>query len=129
LKALEVGVDIFCSADIEKLRDKAKKLGALFIKLLNEKCSQYEFEIISPIEDNLRGGHVSLSHKNGYAIMQAVKEKGLIGDFRAPSVLRFGITPLYMTYENIYEAIEIISKVMDSKEWDNPEYMVRAEVT
>ncbi|MBT6466151.1 MAG: kynureninase [Kordiimonadaceae bacterium] len=129
LKALEVGVDIFCSADIEKLRDKAKKLGALFIKLLNEKCSQYEFEIISPIEDNLRGGHVSLSHKNGYAIMQAVKEKGLIGDFRAPSVLRFGITPLYMTYENIFEAIEIISKVMDSKEWDNPEYMVRAEVT
>jgi len=129
LKALEVGVDIFCSADMNELRNKAKKLGSLFINLLNEKCDQFGFEIMSPTNDDLRGGHVSICHENGYAIMQAIKEKGLIGDFRAPDVLRFGITPLYMTYENIYDAVEIIREVMQTKAWDRAEYMTQADVT
>lgn len=129
LKALEIGVDIFCSVDINQLRNKANKLGSTFIDLLNEKCEPYGFDIISPTNDNLRGGHVSICHKNGYAIMQAIKEKGLIGDFRAPDVLRFGITPLYMTYENIYDAVDIISDVMKTDAWNKPEYMTQAEVT
>ena len=61
--------------------------------------------------------------------MQAAKDKGLIGDFRAPDVLRFGITPLYMTYRNIYDAVEIISNVMETKAWNQPEYLKQAAVT
>ena len=129
LKALENGVDMFCSVDIYQLRNKAKKLGAVFIELLNEKCGPYGFKIISPIDDDQRGGHVSICHENGYAIMQAAKDKRLIGDFRAPDVLRFGITPLYMTYRNIYDAVEIISNVMETKAWNQPEYLKQAAVT
>ena len=129
LKALEVGVDIFCDADMNQLRYKAKKLASTFIALLNDRCDQYGFKIIGPDNDDLRGGHVSICHENGYAIMQAIKDRGLIGDFRAPDVLRFGITPLYMTFQNIYDAVEIISDVMRTEAWDNPAYMTQAEVT
>jgi len=97
--------------------------------LLNEKCEPYGFDIISPTNDDLRGGHVSICHKNGYAIMQAIKDKGLIGDFRTPDVLRFGITPLYMTYKNIYDAVDIINEVMLTQAWNKPEYRTQAEVT
>ena len=61
--------------------------------------------------------------------MQAAKDKGLIGDFRAAHVLRYGITPLYMTYRNIYDAVEIISNVMETKAWNQPEYLKQAAVT
>ena len=129
LTALEIGVDIFCEVDPHQLRKKAQRLGSLFISLMQEKCGHYGFKIISPIDDELRGGHVSLSHENGYAIMQAVKAMGLIGDFRAPDVLRFGITPLYLRYEDIYEAVDIIETVMNTKAWNNEEFKCRADVT
>jgi kynureninase len=114
---------------MNQLRYKAKKLASTFIALLNDRCDQYGFKIIGPDNDDLRGGHVSICHENGYAIMQAIKDRGLIGDFRAPDVLRFGITPLYMTFQNIYDAVEIISDVMRTEAWDNPAYMTQAEVT
>ena len=126
---LEIGVDIFCEVDQHLLRKKAQRLGALFITLMQEKCGDYGFEIISPVEDELRGGHVSLSHENSYEIMQALKAMGLIGDFRAPDVMRFGITPLYLRYEDIYDAVGIISTVMKTKAWDNEEFKHRADVT
>ena len=129
LTVLEIGVDIFCEVDQHLLRKKAQRLGALFITLMQEKCGDYGFEIISPVEDELRGGHVSLSHENSYEIMQAVKAMGLIGDFREPDVMRFGITPLYLKYEDIYDAVGIIETVMKTKAWDNEEFRLRADVT
>lgn len=129
ITALECGVDLFCEADFAEIRRKAMALGALFIRRMDERCAGHGFQLISPRDDTLRGGQVSYAHPQGYGIMQALKEKDVIGDFRAPDVLRFGITPLYLRYCDIYSAVEILHEIMETRAWDDPKYKLRAAVT
>ncbi len=129
LTALECGIDLFCRADMREVRKKAVRLGDLFIALMEQKCGAFGFELISPSDGNERGSQISYQHEKGYEIMQALKEREVIGDFRAPDVLRFGLTPLYLRYQDIYDAVEIIRQVMDLQAWNRPEYKVRAAVT
>jgi kynureninase len=129
LCALEVGVDIMARANIRKIREKSKKMGDLFIAAVEQKCNDYGFAIVSPRNADQRGSQVSLSHENGYAIIQALIERGVIGDFRAPEILRFGLTPLYLRYVDVWDAVETLSEIMTKEIWKAPKYHVRAAVT
>jgi kynureninase len=129
LTALECGVDLFATADMALVRQKAMRLGDLFIRLMEDACADYGFQLASPRDAAQRGSQVSFVHEHGYAIMQELKVRGVIGDFRAPNVLRFGLTPLYLRYQDVYDAVSIIRDIMETSAWDKPEYQVRAPVT
>jgi kynureninase len=129
LCALEVGVDIMARADINTIREKSKKMGDVFIALAEQKCGGYGFGIASPRNAENRGSQVSLTHQNGYAIMQALIARGVIGDFRAPDILRFGFTPLYLRYVDVWDAVDILADIMANEVWQDPKYVVRAAVT
>ncbi len=129
LSVLEVGVDIMAQADMSDIRRKSSKMGDLFIQLLDEKCKDYGFEIVSPRDANVRGSQVSMKHDNGYAIVQALIARGVIGDFRAPDIMRFGFTPLYLRYIDIWNMVEILVEIMETNEWQKPEYSKVAAVT
>ena len=127
--ALEVGVDLMLRADMAELRCKSVALGDLFIQLMEERCGEFGFELISPRESALRGSQVAYAHPNSYEMMQALIARDVIGDFRAPDVMRFGLTPLYLRYADVAEAVERLRAICLSREWDRPEYRTRAAVT
>ncbi|RVT93529.1 kynureninase [Sphingomonas crocodyli] len=129
LVALEAGVDLLCRADMRELRKKSLRLSQLFIEQMEERCGEFGFTLVSPLEPDLRGSQISYAHPNSYEIVQALKAFEVIGDFRAPDVLRFGLTPLYLRYADIVEAVERIREVCVTRAWDKPEYRERAAVT
>ena len=87
------------------------------------------FELVSPSEANMRGSQVSIRHPGGYSIMQAMIERGVIGDFRAPDIMRFGFSPLYTRYIDVWNAVSILADIMNSNYWRDEKYAVKAEVT
>jgi kynureninase len=127
MAALECGLDLMLEADMAAIRAKSQALGDLFIAL-SEECLT-GFEIASPREAALRGSQVSIRHKDGYAIMQALIARGVIGDFRAPDILRFGFTPLYTRYEDVWLAIEALAEIMQTAEWREDRFATRSAVT
>ncbi|MBO9602838.1 MAG: kynureninase [Novosphingobium sp.] len=129
LTALECGVAIMAEADMAQLREKSVALSELFIAEMDERCSDLGFVLISPRDPALRGSQVSYTHPEGYAIVQALKDRDVTGDFRAPDVLRFGLTPLYLRYRDVIDAVAAIHEVVTSGDWDKPEYRQRAAVT
>lgn len=129
LTALECGIDLMARADMGELRRKSQRLSELFIQLMDERCGAFGFELISPRDPELRGSQVAYAHPKGYEIMQALKERDVIGDFRAPDVLRFGLTPLYLRHRDVFDAVERIREVCATGAWDQPQYRERAAVT
>ncbi len=127
LTALEAAMDIWDMADMEAVRAKSIELCNLFIALVEETCPQ--LELASPRDPAFRGSQVSFKFDEGYAAMQALIARGVIGDFRAPDIMRFGFTPLYIDEGDVRAAAEIIADVMTNALWDRPEYMVRHAVT
>jgi kynureninase len=129
LTALECGVDLMLRADRRELRRKSVRLGQLFIERMEQRCTGFGFRLLSPADPALRGSQVSYAHENGYELVQALKERGVIGDFRAPDVLRFGLTPLYLRYADIVEMVERLRDVWLTRAWDTPAYRERASMT
>lgn len=129
LVALECGVDLMAQADMRAVRAKSVALGDLFMQAMDERCADLGFTLVSPRDARLRGSQVSYAHPHGYEIMQAAKARGLIGDFRAPDILRFGLTPLYLRHVDMIDAVEVIRDVGVTRAWDRPEYRERAAVT
>ena len=129
LTALECGVDLMLRANIRELRRKSVRLGQLFIERMEQRCAGFGFQLISPADPELRGSQISYAHTNGYEIVQALKERDVIGDFRAPNVLRFGLTPLYLRYADIVELVERLRDICATRAWDKPDYRERAAVT
>ena len=112
-----------------ELRRKSLRLSQLFIERMEECCGEFGFTLACPRDAALRGSQVSYAHPNGYEIVQALKARDVIGDFRAPDILRFGLTPLYLRYADVMEAVERIRDVCATRAWDKPEYRERAAVT
>ena len=129
MAALEVSLDMMTRVNMSELRTKSQKMGDLFIRLVEEKCNSHGFGLASPKDASERGSQVSLTHDQGYAIMQALIARNVIGDFRAPEILRFGFTPLYLRYADIWDGAEILAEVMDSGAWKAEEFQKRAAVT
>jgi kynureninase len=129
LAALEAGVDLMLEADGAVLRAKSRALGRLFAELVARRCGRHGFRLVSPADEAMRGSQICFAHENGYPIMQALIARGVIGDFRAPDILRFGFAPLYVRHADIWHAVDHLRAVMDSGEWDRPEFHARASVT
>lgn len=129
LAALEVGVDLMLEADREALAAKSRRLCSLFIDLVERDCPGMGLTLATPSDPEARGSHVSFAHENGYEIMQALIARGVIGDFRAPDILRFGFTPLYVGYVDVWNAVQVLREVLATRAWDSEVYRVRAAVT
>lgn len=129
LSALEVGVDLMLEADMAEIRRKSLALGDLFIEQMQPLCETYGFELVSTRDHATRGSQVAYAHPQGYQIVQALKEFDVIADFRAPDILRFGLTPLYLRYQDVVETIKRLEKVCATRAWDKPQYHQRAAVT
>jgi kynureninase len=127
--ALEVGVDLLLRAEPALLHGKSQRLCTLFAELAQERCGLYDIEPILPPDPASRGSHVSLRHPHAYSVMQALIGRGVIGDFRAPDILRFGLTPLYVGYRDVWDAVDILTDVLRSNTWQLPEYQLRHRVT
>jgi len=129
LAALECGVASVAAAGVERLRAKSVALTELFIGLIERDCREYGLEVVSPRDPARRGSQVSLRHGDGYAIVQALIDAGVVGDFRAPDLLRFGFAPAYLRFVDVWDAVATLKRIMDDRSWDRPEYRVRAKVT
>lgn len=127
LAALEAGIDLMLQADLDAAASKARRLGDLFLELAAEQCP--ELEPICPGPGELRGGHVAFRHPEGYALSQALVACGVVGDFRAPDILRFGLSPLYVRHQDVGRAVEVIAQLLRSRAWDRPEHRARQVVT
>lgn len=128
-KAVESALDIFDEISLEQVREKSIQLSELFIKLIQQECGDFGFELFSPIDAALRGSQISYKHENAYPIMQSLISRGIIGDYREPNILRFGISPLYMRYEDVWSAIICLKNIMQSNEWDSSNFKIRNYVT
>jgi kynureninase len=129
LIALEEALTAFDGVDLQVLRRKGSALGDLFIQLLEQELPDAGFTLACPRLTEQRGSQVSFHHPNGYAIMQALIARGVIGDFRAPDILRFGFAGLYVRYIDIWNAVAALRQVMDTRAWDTPEFTTRKAVT
>lgn len=129
LSCLEVSIDLFLKADMQAVRNKSVQMCDLFIRLLDEKCSDYNFEVISPLDSTERGSQVSFAHEQGYPIVQAMIDQKVIGDFRAPSVMRFGFTPLYLKYVDVWQAVIVLEEIMQNGTWDQEKFKRVSAVT
>jgi kynureninase len=129
LAALEAGIDTFAGVDMVALEAKGLALGDAFIDLVEARCRFAGLVLASPREGARRGSHVSFSHPDGYAMMQALIARGVIGDFRAPDILRFGFTPLYLRFADVWDAVETLRLVLASGEHQDPRFSRRSAVT
>ena len=129
LAALEVGVDLMLEASIDELRTKSLRQFELFRSLMDQELGGHGFVLASLDPPEHRGSQISYAHKNGWPIMQALIARKVIGDFRAPDVVRFGITPLYLGYVDLWDAVTTLCEIMEQRLWDRPEYHKEARVT
>jgi kynureninase len=127
LAALEAGVESFEGADMAALWAKSVKLFDLFAELMAERCP--ELSCISPREPERRGSHISFAHPHAFEICQALIADGVIGDFRAPDILRFGLTPLYLGFEDLCTAVDRLHTILATGRWRDPQFAVRGKVT
>jgi len=114
---------------MQQLRRKSEQMTDLFIRLVEQELAPYGFGLASPRDAAQRGSQVSLTHAEGYAIMQALIARGVIGDFRAPEILRFGFAVLYVSFRDVWNAVAIIKDVMATGAWKAPEFSERKAVT
>ena len=128
LSALDAALDAFDGVSVDVLREGSLSLTDLFISLVDERLGP-TFELITPREHERRGSQVSLRHEAAYGVVQALIERGVVGDFRSPDVARFGFGPLYVTHADVHDAVEHLVAVMAGDEHLRPEYDVRNPVT
>jgi kynureninase len=127
LISLEAALAAFDGVDMQVLRAKSISLGELFRAEVERRCP--ELELASPRDPQARGSQVSFRFEHGYALMQALIARGVIGDFRAPDIVRFGFTPLYLSHADVIAACDILEDIMATRAWDRPEFHKRAKVT
>ena len=129
MTALDAALDVWDDIDVKDLHAKSKTLCQLLITLVEEKNSCHGLSLFSSRDVENRGSHVSFHCPEGYAVMQALIAHGVIGDFRMPDVIRFGITPLYTSFAEIWDAAAILTRILDEKLWNRPEFLAKKAVT
>jgi kynureninase len=126
LAALDSALDIYDGVDLVALREKADRLFDIFSSIVVPQCP--DLELVTPLEPERRGSQIAFRFAEGYAGIQALIARDVIGDFRTPDIMRFGLTPLYLSYEDIWRAAHILVEVMRDKLWNRPAYKIRAKV-
>ena len=136
LVALEAGVDTLLAAEplggLAALREKSLRLTGLFMRLVDERCAGHGLRIITPADPGRRGSQVSLTMDDGdraHAVVQALINRRVIGDFRAPDVLRFGFTPLTLRFVDVWDAVEALRDILAGGHWNQPRFLQRHAVT
>jgi kynureninase len=133
LAALECGVDSVLAAEphggLAAIRDKSVALTDLLIELVESRCHGHDLSLVTPRNADERGSQVCFAHEAGYAIVQALIERRVIGDFRAPDILRLGVAPLYTRFVDVWDAVDRLKDVLESGQWREPRFSVRAAVT
>jgi len=128
MAALEAGIDTFDGIAMRDVEAKARKLSKLFVDEVEARCGS-EVRLGSPRDPAQRGSHVVFAHPEAYAVMQALIARGVVGDFRAPDLMRFGFAPLYNGFGEIGRAAEILANILATREWDQSRFKERAKVT
>jgi kynureninase len=128
LAALDAGLATFDGIAMSDIAAKSRALSQIFIDQVEARCGS-QVRLASPRDPAQRGSHVVFAHPESYAVMQALIARGVIGDFRAPDLMRFGFAPLYNRFAEMVRAAEILGGILDSREWDQPRFKERAKVT
>ncbi len=113
LSALDTALDVFADVDLGQLRAKSLSLTDTFIALMEPLTGQYPLELVTPLDHEQRGSQVSYRHPQAQQVMKKLIERGIIGDFRTPDILRFGFTPLYHSHADVGRAVEGIRSVLE----------------
>ncbi len=127
LAALDAALDVWDAVDMQALRRQSIALSELFIRQVEARCPS--LTLASPRDAAARGSQVSFRHAHGYAVMQALIDRGVIGDFRAPDSLRFGFTPLYIGEAEVLGAVAVLEEILNDGSWDQPRFHQKAAVT
>lgn len=128
LAALEAGLDTFADIPMDAITAKSRSLSQLFVDEVEARCGT-EVRLASPRDPHKRGSHVVFAHPHAYAVVQALIARGVVGDFRAPDLMRFGFAPLYNTHDEMMRAAYALADVLSTREWDQPRFKARAKVT
>lgn len=129
LSALDTALDIWTDVDMALVRQKSIALSELFVHEVEARCAAFGLQLASPREADARGSQISFHCPNGYAVMQALIANNVIGDFRAPDIIRFGFTPLYLSFDDVLQAAVMLERVLTEKLWDNPKFLKKEKVT
>jgi kynureninase len=129
LAALSATMDIWDDVDMAELDAKRKSLCNTFLACVEQQCAGHGLKLAGPRDMGERGSHVSFRSANGYAIMQALIARKVIGDFRAPDMVRFGFAPLYNSHAEVWDAVAALQEILQNRLWDRPEYLTRKAVT
>jgi kynureninase len=127
MSILEEALKVWDGIKMSQIRAASIVLSETFIREVKKRCPQ--LDLVSPQDPQQRGSQVSFAFEHGYAAMQALVAHGVIGDFRAPDIMRFGFTPLYLDEQDVIKAVDILESVLNQKLWDKPEYQTAQRVT
>jgi kynureninase len=129
LAALDTALEVFADIDLQQIEDKSAKLTQSFIDLVETHCAGFGLELATSRAPAARGSQVSFTHPEGYAIVQALIARGVIGDFRAPNIARFGFAPLYLRHQDVWDAAMHLRDVLATRAWDTTQFKTRSLVT
>jgi kynureninase len=118
LALIETGLAVFSKTNMQAIREKSLALTDLFIQLVEVHCANHSLELVTPIKHQERGSQVSIAHPHAYAIIQALIIRGIIGDYREPSIMRFGFTPLYTQFVDVWDAVDGLRDILDTQNYE-----------
>lgn len=127
--ALEASLDIWGEVDLDAIREKSLRLTELFIALVDARLAPWGVEVVTPRQSARRGSQVALRVEDGFAVMQALIERGVIGDFRAPDLMRFGFAPLYVSHADVWDAVDALEDILSTEVWREARFARRGAVT
>lgn len=129
MSVLDAALQVFSDVSMQQIREKSLGLTSCFHQLVQQRAALAELTLITPLKPEDRGSQLAYQHPAAYALCQALIKWGVIADFRAPDILRLGFTPLYIRYIDLWHAVEILSDIVQSKEYLKPEYAIKQKVT
>ncbi len=129
LAMVESGLDTFASTDMQALRSKSLALTSLFMDLVAQECGEFDLVLNTPVDTKYRGSQVGYEHPHGFAVVQALIARGVIPDYREPRIMRFGFTPLYIRFEDVWAAVAALKDILRTRSWDQPQFHQRGTVT
>ena len=129
MSLLDASLDLLIEAGMDRIRDKAQAQMDLFNELVAARSADIGLTLITPTAHARRGSHLSYRHPHGYELTQALRERRVVPDFRAPDVIRFGFTPLTLSYVDVWDAVSRLAEIWRDGAWREPRHAVKAAVT